>query len=135
MGESPPTDQFEYTLKIINPSRMSDFKNVDIHAKSYCSSLDELRKFIASKLPATVDPPDMEAVDMGFIEPGMEGRVGKCGFLVMRISQQCIRHSKEKRVLLWCYTQSSSQRKAQKCTKSTKEKRNLGKYQEDKEYI
>ena len=101
MGESPPTDQFEYTLKIINPSRMSDFKNVDIHAKSYCSSLDELRKFIASKLPATVDPPDMEAVDMGFIEPGMEGRVGKCGFLVMRISKQCIRHSKEKRE--FCY--------------------------------
>ena len=53
---------------------MSDFKNVDIHAKSYCSSLDELRKFIASKLPATVDPPDMEAVDMGFIEPGHGGK-------------------------------------------------------------
>jgi len=74
VGESPPTDQFEYTLKIINPSRMSDFKNVDIHAKSYCSSLDELRKFIASKLPATVDPPDMEAVDMGFIEPRYGGK-------------------------------------------------------------
>lgn len=102
---------------------MSDFKNVDIHAKSYCSSLDELRKFIASKLPATVDPPDMEAVDMGFIEPGHGGKGRKVWLFSDEDLPTMYKTFKgKKRVLLWCYTQSSSQRKAPKCTKSTKEK-------------
>jgi len=115
---------------------MSDFKNVDIHAKSYCSSLDELRKFIASKLPATVDPPDMETVDMGYIEPGHGGKGRKVWLFSdedLPTMYKTFKGKKESSVMV-LHTELFT-KKGTKMYKIYKRKRNLGKYQEDKEYI
>lgn len=58
----------------------------------------------------------------GSLSLGMEGRVGKCGFLVMRISKQCIRHSKEKREFCYGATHRALHKQWHKSTKSTKER-------------
>ena len=105
---------------------MSEFKNVNIHTKIFCSSL---RKFIASNLPATIDPPDMEVVvmvDMGFLGPGpgAQERVGKCGSLMMTICKKCkeIPRKKESSIMV-LHTQLFTK----KGCKIVNRKRNLGK--------
>ncbi len=100
---------FEYTLKMINPSRMSEYKNVNIRGQKYCSSLDELREFIAANLPTTIsEVPDLESVDMGFVEPGHGGKGRKVWMFDNEDLQNMYEaYSKKKRILLWCYTQRS----------------------------
>ncbi len=75
VSESTPPDgtntKFEYSLKMINPSRMSELKNVNLRGQHYCQSLDELKDLITSGLPTGIgNVPDLETVDMGFFEPG-----------------------------------------------------------------
>ena len=60
-----------YTLKMINPLRMSEYKNVDLQTKGKrYDSLDALRDYISANLPNGMEVPN--EAEMGYIEPGKE---------------------------------------------------------------
>ena len=71
---APSNIVFGYVLKMINPSRMSEYKNVEIQRREYCKSFSELKEFISSNLPSTIEAPNLQEVEMGFIEPGHGGK-------------------------------------------------------------
>ncbi len=111
VSESPPPDgtntKFEYSLKIINPSQMSEFKNVDLRGQHYCQSLDELKDFITSGLPTGIgNVPNLETVDMGFVEPGHGGKGRKVWLFDDDVQKMYSTYRGKKRILLWCYTHS-----------------------------
>ena len=62
--------QLCYVLKMINPSRMSEYKNVEIQGRGYFKTLDELKEFVSANLPSTIETPNLQEVEMVFIEPG-----------------------------------------------------------------
>ena len=66
MGCSPK-EEFEYSLKIINPARLSELKTVNIRGKKHCASLDDLHGFLQTNLSATFDLSYLSLVDMGFV--------------------------------------------------------------------
>ena len=72
------TSLFEHSLKIVNPTRMSEFRRVNIHGRQHCSTLNEIKKLIADNFPISAgeNVPDMDVVEMGYIEPG-HGSKGK----------------------------------------------------------
>lgn len=109
---------FEYSLKMVNPSCMRDFKTVDIRGQKLCSSLDELKEFIMSRLPSGIgDVPDLEAVDMGFVEPGHGGKGRKVWlFNDDDLHNMYKTHQKKKRILLWCYTEKAASSHASRST-------------------
>ena len=71
---APSNIVFGYVLKMINPSGMSEYKNVEIQRRGYCKSFSELKEFISSNLPSTIEAPNLQEVEMGFIEPGHGGK-------------------------------------------------------------
>ena len=52
---------YEYSIKAINPLRMSDYKTVKIHeyTQGCFKSLDELRQFMAKNLPEECNVEDI----------------------------------------------------------------------------
>ena len=71
--------QLEFSIKIMNPGRMSEFKNVRICKWKCCKTLNELRAFLSAEVSAievSGEKPDFEVADLGYIEPGhgMKGR-------------------------------------------------------------
>ena len=71
---------FGYVLKMINPSRMSEYKNVEIQRRGYCKSFSELKEFISSNLPSTIEAPNLQEVEMGL---AMVAKGEKCGCLMI----------------------------------------------------
>lgn len=59
---------------MINPSRMSEYKNVEIQSRGYCKSFSELKEFISSNLTSNTEALNLLEVEMGFIEPGHGGK-------------------------------------------------------------
>ncbi len=114
---------FEYALKMINPSRLSDFKTVNVRGMKHCSSLQELQDFIGGSLPSSISPPDFDVVEMGYIEAG-HGSKGRKVWLFddEDLSQMYKCHKKKKRILLWCYTEEAKKKKTQKQPCSDKDK-------------
>ena len=104
---------FGYVLKMINLSRMSEYKNVEIQRRGYCKSFSELKEFISSNLPSTIEAPNLQEVEMGFIEPG-HGSKGRKVWLFDDNDVQKIYevHLHKKQILLWCYTHVSAQKKS-----------------------
>ena len=70
----PSNIMFGYVLKIINPSRMSEYKNIEIQRRGYCKSFSKLKELISSNLPSTIEAPNLQEVEMEFIEPGHGGK-------------------------------------------------------------
>ena len=70
--------RYEYSLKAVNPSRMSQYKTIKINEcpQGCFKSMDELRDFMAKNIPSTCNVEDIGAVEMGYIEPG-HGSKGK----------------------------------------------------------
>ena len=64
----------KYSLKIVNSQKKSDYKVVKI-GKKVCKDIGDLKELILSNFPETVDAPDDQDMEFGFIEPGH----GLCG--------------------------------------------------------
>jgi len=48
---------FEYSLKVINPIKTSDFETFSIHGRRQCKSFADLKDFMEKNIPSgTVDP-------------------------------------------------------------------------------
>lgn len=110
---APSNIVFGYVLKMINLSCMSEYKNVEIQRRGYCKSFSELKEFISSNLPSTIEAPNLQEVEMGFIEPG-HGSKGRKVWLFDDNDVQKIYevHLHKKQILLWCYTHVSAQKKS-----------------------
>lgn len=107
-------NQFEYSIKIVNPVRMSNSKNVRVCKWKSCQSLSELRNFLGVRVPSVeVDgkKPDFETVDIGYIEPG-HGMKGKKQWLITDddIEEMYKKHG----ILLWAYSFMNSSTKTKK---------------------
>ena len=62
---------FEYSLKVINPIKMSDFKSFSIHGRRQCRSFADLKDFMEKNIPTgAVEMPNLHDVEIGYIEPG-----------------------------------------------------------------
>ena len=100
-----------YTLKMINPLRMSEYKNVDLQTKGKrYDSLDALRDYISANLPNGMEVPN--EAEMGYIEPGHGGK----GRKIWLHDDSELEHmydifKDKKRILLWCYTSCPEARK------------------------
>lgn len=107
---------FEYSIKIVNPLRMSQFKNVRVCKWKSCRNLKELRNFLGVKVPSVdVDghKPNYETVDVGYIEPG-HGLKGKKQWLFTDgdVEEMYKKHLGKRNIHLWAYS----------CVHSTKPK-------------
>ena len=74
-----PEVRFEYSIKIMNPGRLSEFKNVRICEWKRFGKLKDLRAFLTTKVPSVDvggEKPDNDHVDLGYLEPG-HGTKGK----------------------------------------------------------
>lgn len=110
---APSNIVFGYVLKMINPSRMSEYKNVEIQSRGYCKTFSELKEFISNNLPSTIEAPNLQEVEMGFIEPGHGGKGRKVWLFDDNDLQKMYEvHQHKKLILLWCYTHVSTQKKA-----------------------
>ena len=88
---APSNMVYGYVLKMINPSRMSEYKNVEIQRRGYCKSFSELKEFISSNLPSTIEAPNLQEVEMGFIEPGHGGKGRKVWLLMIMMYRKCMK--------------------------------------------
>ncbi len=96
-SESPPPDgtntKFEYSLKIINPSRMSEFKDVDLRGQHYIvnRSTNSRTSHPVFQL-ALVMSRIWKLLTWGSLSLDMERRVEKCGSLTM-MCRKCTAHT------------------------------------------
>ena len=111
--------EFEYFLKVVNPSKMSEFVNVCLGAWKQCETLSALRSFLDEKmcLPSGVEvnKPNFQMVDVGYIESG-HGLKGRKVWLYTDIDLKGMydKFTGKKSTQLWCYTHVTT-------TKSQKE--------------
>ena len=97
---------------MINPSRMSEYKNVEIHGRGYFKVFNELKEFVSANLPSSIEIPKLQEVEMGFIEPGHGGKGRKVWLFDDNDLQKMYEvHRLKKQILLWCYTHVSSTQK------------------------
>ena len=109
---SQPTE-YCYTLKLINPLRMSEYKNLEIQSKGRCKSISELKEFISDNHPSGIDGPNLNEVEMGYIEPGHGGKGRKVWIYDEKdVDKMYEAYANKKRVLLWCYSQPTIQKKS-----------------------
>ena len=69
--------EYEYSIKVMNSNRKSDFKNLRICKWNSFKTLHDLREFLGNKVPSIGgEKPDFNVVDIGYLEPGhgMKGR-------------------------------------------------------------
>jgi len=89
---------------MINPLRMSEYKNVDLQTKGKkYDSISCLRDYISANVPSGMEIP--VKADMGYIEPGHGGK----GRKIWLHDDSELKHmydvfKDKKRILLWCYT-------------------------------
>jgi hypothetical protein len=98
---------FEYSIKIVNPVWMSEFKNVRVCKWMCCQKLEELRGFLGVKVPPIeIDghKPNFKTVDVGYIEPG-HGMKGKKQWLLTDadVEEMYKKHFGKSSILLWAY--------------------------------
>ena len=86
---------------MINPARMSDYKNIELNYREYFKSLGELKDFISGNLPSTIEAPNLQEVEMGFIEPGHGGKSRKVWLLDNKDLERMYKvHQHKKQILL-----------------------------------
>ena len=100
--------QFEYSIKLMNPSRMSEYKNVRICKWKRCRTLNELRAFLSAKVSSVEvsgEKPDFKVVDLGYIEPG-HGMKGRKQWLNTDSDVDVMyeQHAGKRNILLWAYS-------------------------------
>ena len=101
---------FEYSIKIINPDRMSEFKNVRVSKWKQCETLEDLRLFLTEKVPSvSSEPPDFSSVDLGYLEPG-HGMKGKKQWFNNDddVNEMYAKHAGRRNIQLWAYSRVKS---------------------------
>ena len=70
---------FNYSIRIMNPSRMTDYHTVELSKGQMVRGIKSLRQFVFKNLPTTPDfeTPDVHKVEMGYVEPGHGTKGGK----------------------------------------------------------
>ena len=111
--------EFEYFLKVVNPSKMSEFVNLRLGTWKQCETLSALRCLLEEKtcLPSEVkiNKPNFQIVEIGYIEPG-HGLRGQKVWLYADADLKGMydKLTGKKSIQLWCYTHVTA-------TKSQKE--------------
>lgn len=115
------TTECIYSIKMVNPSRMSDFRNVDLGTGILYQSINSLKKFIMANLPSIPGfvKPDIDEVEMGYVEPG-HGLKGKKVWLFTDgdISKMYARYQRKRNIRLWCYTHATKKDSKKKSNKT-----------------
>lgn len=92
---------------------MSEYRNIEIQSTGHCKSVNELKEFISKNHPSGVDVPNLKEVEMGYIEPGHGGKGRKVWICDDKdVDKMYETHVNKKRILLWCYSQSTTQAKS-----------------------
>ena len=111
---------YSYSIKVINPLKISDFCTADLgRAKAY-RSVDSLRAFISSNLPPFpgIDKPDMSNVEVGYVEPGHGMKGKKVWFLVdSDLPKMYDKYDRNRNIRLWCYAAVTKKETAKKGSK------------------
>lgn len=97
---------YQYSLKLINPSRKSDYKTVNILdcPRECLATVTELREFMSS----ACDVEDIAKVDIGYVEPG-HGSKGKKVWICSDDDVKAMYKAHKGRLInLWCYTEKQS---------------------------
>ena len=112
---------YAYTVKIVNPERMSDFRTVDLGIGETFQCLESLRGFITKNLPDTpnFNKPDLQKVEMGYMGPGHGAKGRKVWLFVDKDLQNLYRTYQFKTTIkLWCYTEEVKSKSKKKGAKS-----------------
>jgi len=113
---------YNYSIKIVNPLRRKEFQNIDLGRGKVYQSIKSMQLFISEALPNTLDvfKPDLESVEMGYVEPG-HGMKGKKVWLYTDgdVKKMYEHYSGKPSICLWCYT--CCVKKKDQPTTSTKE--------------
>lgn len=130
--------QLEYSIKIMNPDRLSEYTSVRICKWKVFNSLKDLRLFLSAKVPQeVVNRPNFDSTALGYIEPG-HGLKGKKQWLHTDGDLKAMydKHVGKRNVLLWALSQqkTSSGRRQKKLSESSKDGTVSGKtnYQQHK---
>jgi len=78
-------EQYEYSIKVINPSRMSQYTTLKIHEcpQGCFQTLDELRQFMADKITSTYNIEEIATVEIDYIESGHGSKGKNCVTILM----------------------------------------------------
>lgn len=101
--------QLEYSVKIINPEKLSDYKSVRLCKWKCCEDLKELRLLLRDKVPPAVSHPiNFEKNDLGYIDPG-HGLKGRKHWLSSNedLKEMYQKHVGKRNILLWIYFDTS----------------------------
>ena len=97
---------FDFSLKLINPDKMSEFQIVQMGKAGVISSVDNLKAFMLQKVSQLPNiSTDLESVEYGYIGPG-HGARGKKMWIYKDedIAEMYGTHSGSRTIRLWCYT-------------------------------
>ena len=110
--------EFEYFLKVANPSKMSEFVNLRLGAWKQCDSLSSLRCFTYLPSEVEVNKPDFQSVEIGYIEPG-HGLRGRKVWLYTDVDLKGMydTFTGKKSIQLWCYTHATTTRSQKETSK------------------
>ena len=111
-------DFFNYSVKIVNPLRMKDFRTVDLGKDQAFQGIKLLRQFISKSLPSIPDfqKPDVQNVELGYVGPG-HGMKGKKVWLLTDgdVSNMYENHKGKPSIRLWCYSQKGISKLSKIC--------------------
>lgn len=110
-NEGAKESLIEYVVKIINPSRMKEFRNVRVGLGKKCFTVHELREFLVINVPeVNGEKPDFTTVDIGYIEPG-HGSKGRKQWINTDEDVEVLfsKHKGKKSILLWAYSRMLKQ--------------------------
>ena len=119
--QSPSYDDMNiwYSLKVINPSKKSEYRTVRLQGQKVCTTLDGLKEFIDKGLPVTGDNlPPVKEVEIGYLEPGHGAKGKRCWLYTDDdLKEMYGKHKGKKELLLWCYShKTESLKPTAKCT-------------------
>ena len=108
--QSPPnsdtTVDIRYSLKVINPSKKSEYKTIRLQGEKLCRTLEGLKEFIVKGLPASTDNmPPVKEVEIGYLEPGHGAKGKRCWLYTDDdLKEMYEKHKGKRELLLWCYS-------------------------------
>ena len=97
---------FDFSLKLVNPDKMSEFQTVQMGKAGVLSSVANLKAFMVQKMTQLPNALiNIESVEYGYIGPG-HGARGKKMWIYNDddIAEMYETHSGNRTIRLWCYT-------------------------------
>ena len=104
--------KFDFSLKLVNPDKMSEFQTVQIGKAGVISSVTSLKAFISQKVSQLPNiSVNIESVEYGYIGPG-HGARGKKVWIYNDddVAAMYETHSGNRTIRLWCYTHACTRK-------------------------